>query len=124
MAPDLSNSSTTADSAARSMDERVYAKSRYLNDKIPRSKRLNFENQELKDIDGVSINGKAQEMNLLSMPEPNDYTAVINMGLIWRLATPRKENREKPNGSKYTWEDYAQQLVQLMLSRHLSLIHI
>ena len=45
-------------------------------------------------------------------------TAVIDMGLIWRLATPTTEDKEKPDGTTYTWGDYAQKLVELVISRH------
>ena len=40
------------------MDERVYAKSSSLNDRIPRSQRLNFGNMGIKSIDGVNMKGK------------------------------------------------------------------
>ena len=49
-----------------------------------------------------------QTMTFSLVPERNDYTAVIDMGLKWRLATPTKEQREKPDGLGYVWGEYAQ----------------
>jgi len=59
-----------------------------------------------------NVNGtfrKAQKSKLqlkLTMnviPEPKVYTSIIDMGLIWRLTTPSIEDREKGDGTKYTW---------------------
>ena len=51
-------------------------------------------------------------------PEPEVYTSVIDMGLIWRLAVPTTEDREKRDGTKFTWCDYAQKMVDFVLRRH------
>ena len=40
------------------------------------------------------------------------------MGMILRLATPTSDQRAKVNGTPYTWEDYAKQCVDIVLSRH------
>ena len=40
------------------------------------------------------------------------------MGLIWRLSSPSKEDREKIDGTKYTWGDFADKLIRMVLSRH------
>ena len=160
------------------MDERVFSKARSLNDRIPRSKRLNFANQELQHVEGLNAKGKAQEMErsalsavvelveisggfeledvlqhrvteeclsiynvngtlrktqksklmeamtLNDKPEPVNYTAVIDMGLIWRLASPTTEDRQKPDGTTYTWGDYAQKLVELVITRHKKAVRI
>ena len=39
---------------------------------------------------------------MTATPEPNVYTSIIDMDLIWRLATPTVEDREKRDGTKYT----------------------
>ena len=31
-------------------------------------------------------------------PVPDKYTALVDMGFLWRLATPSAEDREKPDG--------------------------
>ena len=42
------------------LEERVFAKTKSLNDRIPRSNRLNFDNQEVKNVKGATMKGKAQ----------------------------------------------------------------
>ncbi|MCH2406096.1 MAG: hypothetical protein MK200_07885 [Nitrosopumilus sp.] len=46
------------------------------------------------------------------------YTVLIDMGFIWRLSTPQKEDREKKEESLYTWRDYATKVYDTILSRH------
>ena len=48
-------------------------------------------------------------LNFIPLPYANQrmYTALIDMGFIWRLSTPTKEDREKKEDSAYTWRDYA-----------------
>lgn len=155
------------------MDERVYSKSKSLNDRVPRSKRKNFSSQELEGgVASENLRGKAEEMERdalasvvglvdgsgtlkledvmqhrvtpeslsifnangtfrksqkskllrkLAMevtPEPEVYTSIIDMGLIWRLAVPSAEDREKRDGTQFTWGDYGQKMVDFVLSRH------
>ena len=59
-----------------------------------------------------------QKLTMTVIPEPNLYTSIIDMGLIWRLTTPTIEDREKGDGTKYTWGAYAEKLVQFVLRRH------
>ena len=40
------------------------------------------------------------------------------MGLIWRLATPTSEDKEKEDNITYKWEDYALKLFEIVISRH------
>ena len=42
-------------------------------------------------------------MGYSEVEAPVRYTAIVDMGFIWRLATPTKEDREKTDGTKYTW---------------------
>ena len=156
------------------LDERVFAKKKSLSDRIPRSIRLNFANQEVKAMTGATMKGKAQEMervalasvielvdksgalkledvlehrvteeclsifnvngtmrktqkskllqtmNISVSPIPTSYTVIVDMGLIWRLSCPNKEDREKEDGSPFTWGDYAEKLIKLILKRHES----
>ena len=46
------------------------------------------------------------------------YTALVDMGMIWRLASPTMDDREKPDGSYYTWGDYTKKIVSMLLARH------
>ena len=49
----------------------------------------------------------------------NSYTALVDMGMIWRLATTAEE-RAKGVGSSYTWGDYTNKIVSLILARHVN----
>ena len=40
------------------------------------------------------------------------------MGLIWRLATPTSEDKEKQDNATYTWGNYVGKLVEVVISRH------
>ena len=42
-----------------------------------------------------------EKLTMTSIPEPNVYTAIIDMGLIWHLTTPTLEDREKADGTKF-----------------------
>ena len=52
--------------------------------------------------------------------KPHNYVSLVDMGLIWRLATPTPEDREakKRDGSLYCWSDYLQKISSLIFSRH------
>ena len=47
---------------------------------------------------------------------PHDYIALIDMGMILRLATPTSDQRAKVNGTPYTWEAYAKHCVDIVMS--------
>ena len=49
----------------------------------------------------------------LAHQEPT-YTALIDMGFIWRFCTPSKEERE----GGFTWGDYAKKIYSTILRRH------
>ena len=154
------------------MDERVYSKNLSLNDRIPRSKRMSFATEEVKQVEGTRVKGKADEMecralasvvglvettgafkleevlqhrvteeclpifnvngtfrktqksqlqqimDMVTVPEPDVYTSIVEMGLMWRLTMPTAEDREKQDGSKYTYGDYVQKLVLFVVNRH------
>ena len=55
-------------------------------------------------------------------PETNleSYISVIDMGLIWRLATPTSDDRDVKRrcGSDYKWQDYLNKIVSIVFSRH------
>lgn len=173
LAVDLASAKTDGRSKVKEfMDERVYSKTKTLNDRVHRSKRKNFSSQEVKRGVAENLKGKAegmerdamasvvglvdssgtlqledimqhrvtpeclsifnangtfrksqkskllQKLNMDVTPEPEVYTSLIDMGLIWRLAVPTIEDREKRDGTKYTWGDYAQKMVNTIKSRH------
>ena len=45
--------------------------------------------------------------------------ALVDMGMIWRLASPTAEDREKGGGSPYTWGNYTNKIVSMILERHV-----
>ena len=47
---------------------------------------------------------------------PEKYIALVDMGFLWRLATPSAEDREKPDGSVFTWGDYADKLFSIAVA--------
>ena len=46
----------------------------------------------------------------------NSYIVLVDMGFIWRLCTPAKEDREMDDQS-YSWEHYAIKLYDTIISR-------
>ena len=69
---------------------------------------------------------KIQKSKLLEMlewsPMPHSKLqtclSIIDMGFIWRLCTPTAEDREKDDGTVYSWEDYSKKVFKTVLSRH------
>jgi len=49
-----------------------------------------------------------------------DHISVVDMGLVWRLATPTPEDREatKRDGSQYRWSNYLDKICTIIISRH------
>ena len=54
-------------------------------------------------------------LHLESLTPPTEYTAIVNMGFIWRLSLPSAEKRNKCDGSVYTWAEYASDMLSLIL---------
>ena len=48
----------------------------------------------------------------------NDYIAIVDMGLLWRVATPTAEDRDKGDGTFFTWKDYADKVFNIITCRH------
>jgi len=55
-------------------------------------------------------------MNII--PEPEVYTPIIDMGLIWRLSTPSMEDRERARERSIPGVTNAQKMMNLVLRRH------
>lgn len=74
-----------------------------------------------------NVNGtfrKTQKNKLLQKltQQPLDvqsYTALVDMGMIWRLASPTAEDREKGDGSPYARGNYTNKIVTMILARHV-----
>ena len=60
-----------------------------------------------------------QKLCLQSVNLQEPYTALIDMGMVWRMATPTSEDRQKPDSTQYTWSDYVSKVVNIILARHV-----
>ena len=61
---------------------------------------------------------KIVEMMKLVNIVMNDYIAIVDMGLLWRVATPTAEDRDKGDGTFFTWKDYADKVFNIITCRH------
>ena len=59
-----------------------------------------------------------EKLNFVELSTSEQYIALVDMGFIWRLATPSTEDREKRDGSSFTWGDYAQKIFNIICTRH------
>ena len=74
-----------------------------------------------------NVNGtfrKTQKSKLLQklIHEPLDvhsYTALVDIGIIWRFASPTVEDRQKGDGSPYTWGDYTKRIRAVIFACHV-----
>lgn len=57
-----------------------------------------------------------QKLSLQSAYIQEKYTALVDMGMIWRMATPSAEDRQTHDGTPYKWSDYMQKISSMLLS--------
>ena len=50
----------------------------------------------------------------------NSYTALVDIGMMWHLASPTAEEKVKSDGSPYTWGDYTNKIGSVILARHVN----
>ena len=52
--------------------------------------------------------------------KPSTYISLVDMGLIWRLASPTSDDRDikKRSGVEYLWVDYLNKVCSMVYSRH------
>ena len=60
-----------------------------------------------------------EKLNLIPFQTVDSYIGLIDMGFIWRLAMPSREDREKDDETHITWLDYGNKLFSLVMARHL-----
>ena len=46
------------------------------------------------------------------------YISIVDMVFLWRLAALSTEDREKSDGSLFTWKDYSSKLFNMIRMRH------
>ena len=60
-----------------------------------------------------------QKLSLQYIQLQEPYIAIVDIGMIWRMATPSAEDRHTQDGTPYKWSDYVHKLTSIILSRHL-----
>ena len=86
--------------------------------------RVTGECHSIFNINGTMVNIQksklVEKLKFVPLNQINKYTALVDMGFLWRLAMPSKEDREKNDGSLYSLSDYADSIFSIALSRHRS----
>ncbi|KAG1680240.1 hypothetical protein GQR58_012475 [Nymphon striatum] len=59
-----------------------------------------------------------QKLSLQPVDLQEPYIALIDMGMIWRMAIPSAEDRQTQDGTPYMWLDYVHKLSSIILARH------
>ena len=59
-----------------------------------------------------------QKLSLQYVDLQEPYIAIVDIGMIWRMATPSAEDRQTQDGTPYKWSDYVHKLASIILSRH------
>ena len=59
-----------------------------------------------------------QRFSLQSVDLKEPYTALIDMGMIWRIATSSAEDRQTHHATPYKWSDYVHKVSSIILARH------
>ena len=51
---------------------------------------------------------------------PSAYISLVDMGLIWRLASPTSDDRDAktPSGADYLWRNYLNKVCSMIYLRH------
>ncbi|KAL7406745.1 hypothetical protein ABVT39_025594 [Epinephelus coioides] len=64
-----------------------------------------------------------QKLALQSVDLQEPYTALVDMGMIWRMATPSAEDRQTQDGIPYKWS-VIHKVSSIILARHHDADHI
>ena len=59
-----------------------------------------------------------QKFSLHPVDLQEPYIALVDMGMIWRMATPTPEDRQTQDGTPYKWSDYVQKVSSTIFARH------
>ena len=55
-------------------------------------------------------------LQYIVLQEP--YVALVDMDMIWSMATPTAEDRQTQDGHPYKWSDYVHKVSSIILARH------
>ena len=61
---------------------------------------------------------RIQKFSLQYVDLQEPYIAIVDIGIIWRMATLSAEDRQTQDGTSYKWSDYVHKLASIILSRH------
>jgi len=59
-----------------------------------------------------------QKLFLQPVSLQESYTALVDMGMIWRMATPSPEDHQTQDGTSYKWSDYFHKVTSIVFARH------
>ena len=59
-----------------------------------------------------------QKLFLQCVDLQESYVAVVDMDMIWCMATPTAEDRQTEDGTPYNWSDYVDKVSSIILARH------
>ena len=59
-----------------------------------------------------------QKLSLQPVHLQEPYIALIDMGMIWRMATPSAEDQQTQHGTPYKWSDYIHKVSSIILAHH------
>ena len=59
-----------------------------------------------------------QKLSLQPVDIQESHIALIDIGMIWRMAIPSAEDRQTQDGAPSKWLDYVQKLTSIILGRH------
>ena len=59
-----------------------------------------------------------QKLSLQNVDLQEPYIALVDMGMIWRMATPTAEDRQTQDGTPYKWSDYVRKVSSIIFARH------
>jgi len=59
-----------------------------------------------------------EKLKFVELPIHDPYIALIDMGYLWRLATPSSEDRDPQNETVFTWGNYADKIFSMVRARH------
>ena len=59
-----------------------------------------------------------QKMHKDITPLHCDYTAIVDMGMIWRLAMPESEEKSLESDEPFKYKDYGDKVADMIMKRH------
>ena len=57
------------------------------------------------------------QMTLKELQVGENYTALIDIGFLWRKCAPSVDDREKDDETEYTWSDWSQRMFSTVCQR-------